>query len=127
MTANNDINDLKRKRCATLIKALCQEKGLTQAEFGLLLTPTVRGQTVSLWLKGTLPTAHNMKQIAEMRGWTLDQLDCYLRTGLVVPEKEFDVSRALADLEHVTDPRQLVILIQGATQQLGRIAVSSCN
>jgi transcriptional regulator with XRE-family HTH domain len=113
----------ERQRWADLIRGLRGEKGLTQSQLGSLLDDRVSGQTVSLWEKGTLPTSENKRQIAAIKGWTLDQLESYLENGSVRSEREFDPMRILAELELVNDPRPIIQLIHGAVNRLEKISL----
>lgn len=67
------MNDINKKEVASRIKAIRQERGLTQDEFGKLFKAT-KGN-VSLWEKGTVfPNNERLKMIADLGSISVNDL-----------------------------------------------------
>jgi transcriptional regulator with XRE-family HTH domain len=116
------IKDPRRARSAALVRELRFQKGFTQSEFAGLFGNGLSGQTISLWEKGTLPEPEHRAILAQLKGWSLDQFETYLNTGLEDLAGKIEWVDVFAKLEAATDIEPVLQVLRTATNTIARLA-----
>lgn len=92
----------------------CGEERLSQDKFGAYFS--VSGTTIQGWEKGSIPETPKLKRVAGVLSWSLDELVCYLETG-IRPEGQSQMNQILYKLNNLP-LRDVAMLIEAGAKRL---------
>lgn len=112
----HSITDPIKKRWSELVVQTRNEKDETQEQFAARFG--IASQSVQQWeSQGSLPNPDNRETMASLLGWTTDELNSYLKTGIKIDAGGFDLRRTMAQLRN-QNSEVIVELISEASSLL---------